>query len=206
MSKICYISYHTLNGQWGYYEDEANLFYVKVKPEYNDRLGYVRDRILERYGKKYGIGVISRTDILEAVEEHMDEMWSLFNNLILFSVAVSAIGMTSIMIMNISERRREIGILRSQGMSRNQVSRMIIGEAIILGVIGLLLGAISGITIYQGITSVMAKTGFTGSLTTPWEAIRTSTILAIGVSVLSVLYPTYKAVKIDIVEAVRRRE
>ena len=206
MSKMCYISYHTLNTQWGYYEDEATMFYIRVKPEYSDRIGYVRDVILQKFGKKYGIGVITRIDILEAIEKNMDQMWNLFNNLILFSVAVSAIGMSSIMIMNISERRREIGIIRSQGMSINQVGKMIIGEAIILGAIGLLLGTISGMIIYRGITFVMSHTGFSGALTTPWEAIRSAAILALGVSAVSVLYPLYKAVKLDIVDAVRRNE
>jgi len=136
----------------------------------------------------------------------MNEMWNLFNNLILFSVVVSAIGMSSIMIMNISERKREIGILRSQGMSINQVNKMIVGEAIILGAIGLLLGTISGLIIYRGITFVMAQTGFSGALKTPWEAMRTATILALGVSVVSVAYPLYKALRLDIVDAIRRNE
>ncbi|UCD72598.1 MAG: ABC transporter permease [Candidatus Bathyarchaeota archaeon] len=205
-SKMCYISYHTLNGQWGYFEDEANLFYVKAKPEHSDNLAYVRDRILQRFGKKYGVGVITRIDILEAVKEHMSEMWNLFNNLILFSVAVAAIGMSSIMIMNISERRREIGVLRSQGMSMIQVGKMVVGEAVILGVIGFLLGTTSGMFFYRSVVFVMAEIGLSGALTTPWEAIRTAAILSLGVSALSVLYPLYKAIKLNIVDAVRRNE
>ncbi len=205
-SKMCYISYHTLNGQWGYYEDEANIFYIKAKPEHNKNLGYVRDRIIERFGKKYGVGVITRVDILEAIEEHMAEMWNLFNNLILFSVAVAAIGMSSIMIMNISERRREIGVLRCQGMSMIQVGKMVVGEAMILGVIGFLLGAISGMFFYRGVVFVMAETGFSGSLTVPWNSIRTAAMLSLGVSALSVLYPLYRAINLDIVDAIRRNE
>lgn len=205
-SKMCYISYHTLNGQWGYYEDEANLFYVKAKPEHSENLTYVRDRILQRFGKKYGVGVITRIDILEAVKDHMGEMWDLFNNLILFSVAVSAIGMSSIMIMNISERRREIGVLRSQGMSITQVGKMVVGEAIILGAIGFLLGTISGMFFYRSVVFVMAEIGLSGSLTTPWEAIRTAAVLSLGVSTLSVLYPLFKAINLNIIDAVRRNE
>jgi ABC-type antimicrobial peptide transport system permease subunit len=205
-SKMCYISYHTLNGQWGYFEDEANLFYIKVKPEHTENLTYVRDKILRRFGKKYGVGVITRIDILEAVKEHMSEMWNLFNNLILFSVVVAAIGMSSIMIMNISERRREIGVLRSQGMSITQVSKMVVGEALILGAIGFLLGTASGMFFYRSVIFVMAEVGLSGALTTPWEAIRTAAILSIGVSTLSVLYPLYKAINLNIVDAVRRNE
>jgi len=206
MAKMCYISYHTLNEQWGNYKDEATMFYVRVKPEYSDNIGYVRDRILGKFGRRRGIGVITRIDILEAIRENMDEMWGLFNNLILFSVVVAAIGMTSIMIMNISERKREIGIIRSQGMSRTQVAKMIIGEAIILGSIGLLLGTIAGLVYYRGVVYVMAETGFSSGFMIPMGSIRTAAILALGISVVSVLYPLHKANSLNIVEAVRRTE
>ncbi len=206
MAKMCYISYHTLNEQWGEYKDEANMFYVRVKPEYSENIGYVRDRILGKFGRSRGIGVITRIDILDAIRENMNEMWGLFNNLILFSVVVTAIGMTSIMIMNISERRREIGIIRSQGMSRIQVAKIIIGEAIILGGIGLLLGTIAGLVYYRGVVYVMAETGFSTGFRIPLEAIRTATLLSFGISVASVLYPLHKANSLDIVEAVRRNE
>jgi len=204
--KMCYISYHTLNEQWGYFEDEANLFYIKVRSEYENDLGYVRDKIIQRFGKRYGIGVITRIDVLEAVRGNMEDMWNLFTNLIMFSVVVSAIGMSSIMIMNISERRREIGILRSQGMSLFQVGKMIVGEATILGVIGFILGTVSGIIFYRAIVEVMAQTGFSGATTIPWDSIRTAATLSLVVSALSVLYPLYKALKLDIVDAIRRNE
>ena len=206
MAKMCYISYHTLNEQWGSYEDEATMFYVRVKPEHSDNIGYVRDRILGKFGKRRGIGVITRIDMLEAIRGNMNEMWGLFNNLILFSVVVAAIGMTSIMVMNISERKREIGIIRSQGMSRTQVAKMIIGEAIILGGIGLLLGTIAGLIYYRGVVYVMAETGFPVGFMIPMESIRTAAILALGISVVSVLYPLHKANSLNIVEAVRRTE
>jgi ABC-type antimicrobial peptide transport system permease subunit len=48
------------------------------------------------------------------------------------------------MIMNVAERRREIGIFRSQGMSKAQVITSIIGEATFLGVVGFAMGIMWG--------------------------------------------------------------
>ena len=149
------------------------------------------------------IGVITRVDVLDAIKGRIQQIWGLFYAIILFSVAIAAIGMTSIMIMNISERRREIGIMRSQGMSKLQVGTMIIGEATILGLIGLALGIISGLVFYQGVVFAMTQTGFSVPFTVPYDSIRTATFLAIGVSIVSVLYPVYKANKMNIVEALR---
>jgi len=49
MTKMCYISYHALNLQWGHFKDEATLFYVVVKPAFRENIGYVRDIILEEF-------------------------------------------------------------------------------------------------------------------------------------------------------------
>ncbi len=206
MTKMCYISYHTLNLQWGHFKDEATLFYVVVKPGFSENLGYVRDIILGKFGRSRGIGVVTRIDILNAIQERVDEIFNLFNSLILFSVIVSTIGMTSIMIMNISERRREIGIIRSQGMSRFQVAKMISGEAIIIGVLGLTLGVIAGLTYYEGIVHVMNRIGFPAVFKVPLESMKIAAILSLGVSVVSVLYPLYKTISLDIVEAIRRAD
>ena len=203
VGKMCFISYHTLNLHWGYYEDEASMFYVKVKPEYQDNIGYVGDRILDKFGKRYGIGVITRVDVLEAIRGNLQQIWGLFYAIILFSVVIATIGMSSIMVMNISERRKEIGVLRSQGMSRLQVGMMIVGEAVVLGVIGLALGIVSGLIFYQGVVFVMTQMGFSVPFVIPVDSIKTATSLAMGASIMSVLYPVHRANNLDIVDALR---
>jgi len=52
----------------------------------------------------------------------------------------------------------------------------------------------------------MAETGFSSGFMIPMESIRTAAILALGISVVSVLYPLHKANSLNIVEAVRRTE
>jgi ABC-type antimicrobial peptide transport system permease subunit len=202
-NEMCYISYHTLNLQWGYYEDEASTFYVKVKPEFENNIGYARDIILNNYGKRFGIGVITRIDILDAVKDRIDQTSQLFELVVLFSVFIAAIGMSGIMVMNIQERKREIGVFRSQGMSRKQVVTMIAGEAIIIGSIGLILGTISGLLFYWGVTIAMNTVGFKVPVIIPYNAIQTASLLAIGVSISSTIYPIYKANKLTIIDALR---
>jgi len=106
--------------------------------------------------------------------------------------------------MNISERRREIGILRSQGMSKFQIIVLILGEVIVLGIVGFFLSVVIGMTFHRITVSYMAVTGFPMPYIVPYNAFGISLILALFTSILSAIYPANRATKINIVDALRR--
>ena len=58
--------------------------------------------------------------------------------------------------MNVYERVREIGVLRAAGMTRPQVWRMVVVEAGVLGVVGAIVGCLTGIVVGRRSSSVSA--------------------------------------------------
>src|SRR5690606_37096407 len=72
------------------------------------------------------------------------EAFSLFDVLGLIGLVVAALGVINTMLMNVLERTRELGGLRSLGMSRRQVRRMILAEATAMGFIGAIFGVAFG--------------------------------------------------------------
>ena len=58
---------------------------------------------------------------------------------------IAAMGLVNTLTMNILEQTREIGMLRVIAMTRRQVRRMVFAQAILLGTIGLIPGALAGI-------------------------------------------------------------
>ncbi len=80
--------------------------------------------------------------------EEVDKMLGGFQlNLSAMSLVSLAVGMFLIyntVSASVARRRREIGILRSLGVTRNEVRGLFLGEAISLGVIGVLLGLVGG--------------------------------------------------------------
>jgi putative ABC transport system permease protein len=105
--------------------------------------------------------------------------------------------------MNVAERRREIGILRSQGMSKFQVVISIIGEATCLGVVGFFAGTVVGLIFHRITVSYMRVEGFPMPFIIPFDAVELSLVLAVITSVISAIYPANRASKLDIVEALR---
>ncbi len=59
---------------------------------------------------------------------------------------------------SVVRRRREIGILRSLGVTRNEVRGLFLGEAIALGILGVLVGCIGGVLLAQVLVGTVAKT------------------------------------------------
>jgi putative ABC transport system permease protein len=106
--------------------------------------------------------------------------------------------------MSILERRREIGMLRSVGMTRGQIAWMILSEAAVMGVIAALMGIGSGLAL----TAVMVKgmsvnSGWGLSYVFPTGPLLVSIAITLGVSQLAALYPTWRAVKAVVVESIQ---
>ena len=131
-------------------------------------------------------------------------MFRTFDVITIFAVVNSALGVLAIMIMNISERKREIGILRSYGTSRTQILRSVLGEALVIGVIGFFVAVALGL-IFELITlSFMIFQGFPAhAFVVPIQDLQLTILYAAGVSVIGSLFPGWHAARINIVEALR---
>ena len=100
-------------------------------------------------------------------------------------------------------RRREIGLLSTKGLSSGQIQRMFLAEALIIGVIGGLLGIVGGLILNQYyLGAVNLGNLFSSELLDPMIAVATL-IFAVILSVTSVFWSSRKASQIPAVEALR---
>ena len=200
-SEASYISYNSLNKTFPKHYNSSNMFFIKANPTGN--VDEIKDEILDLYGEEYELSATTYNDSVERVSSSIDEMFYILYSVVIFAVANSAIGVAAIMIMNISERKREIGIFRSQGMSRGQVVVSIFGEAACLGFIGFLAGTAVGLIFHRITVSYMATAGFPMPYIIPYDAIWISLIIAILTSIISAVYAANRASKLNIVESLR---
>jgi putative ABC transport system permease protein len=119
------------------------------------------------------------------------------------SLLVAATSIFNVMMMSVSERVQEIGILLSIGTETGEVRRMFLYEAFILGIIGAIIGGIMSIVI--GYSVVSAMIGNTAYFFLPESIIYVPAGMLIGVvvCVASGLYPAWKASNMDPIEALR---
>jgi ABC-type lipoprotein release transport system permease subunit len=201
LSEACYISYKSLNYTFPEYNETANLFFAKIQP--NEKVDSVESRVIELYGSKYFLSTLTVDDALNPAKDGIDRTFTMLNAVVMFAVVNAAIGVAAIMIMNISERRREIGILRSLGMSKSQVVILIIGEAAVLASVGFAIGTIAGLILNRVTIGFMQIAGFPIPYTIPFNSIWLSLFLAMLSSFISAAYPAYRASKLKIVDSLR---
>ncbi|MEV8601731.1 ABC transporter permease [Streptomyces griseoviridis] len=108
--------------------------------------------------------------------------------------------------MLVAQRTREIGLMRAVGSSRRQVNRSVLIEALLLGVLGSLLGVGAGIGIAVGLMKLMSLVGMnlsTGDLTVAWTTPVIGLLLGVVVTVLAAYLPARRAGKVSPMAALR---
>ncbi|MGA2103998.1 MAG: FtsX-like permease family protein [Methanoregula sp.] len=119
------------------------------------------------------------------------------------SLVVAAVSIFNVMMMSVKERVQEIGILLSIGTEKGEVRRMFLYEALILGLIGAVVGGIMSFII--GYSVVNAMIGTTQYFFT-WDSliyIPYGMIIGVVVCVASGMYPAWAASNMDPIDALR---
>jgi len=119
------------------------------------------------------------------------------------SLLVAATSIFNVMMMSVTERIREIGILRSIGTQKSEIQRMFLYEAIILGLVGAGIGAI--VSLILGWLVVLVMVGTTKYFFTFQSLVYVPMAMFIGIAicVFSGVYPAWKAANLDPIEALR---
>jgi putative ABC transport system permease protein len=118
-----------------------------------------------------------------------------------FSVVVSLFGMVNTMVLSVFERTREIGMLRTIGMTRRQARRMIRHESIITALIGTTFGLGLGVFLSALVTQAVSMDGL--PLTIPVQTLAVFTLLAIGAGIVAAALPARRASRLNVLEALQ---
>ena len=164
----------------------------------------VRRRMEEAYGRRRHIEVASGQEYRDRWLKEFTSLMRLFDVIVVIGIVVAALGVINTMTMNVLERIREIGCLRAVGMTRWQVVRMVLAEALIIGTLGGLFGIAFGVYVSFFAVQGMAETaGWELDFVLPRSLVFVGLVIALGVSQIASLYPAWRAVRINIVRAVQ---
>ncbi len=133
-------------------------------------------------------------------------------------IIVAAFNVISGLVMLVKDKGRDIAILRTMGATRGMIMRIFLLTGASIGVFGTLAGAVLGIAfaeniepIRQGLQTILGREFFQAEIyflsqlpsRTEWSQIGTVIGMAIGLSFLATLYPSWRAARLDPVEALR---
>ena len=120
-----------------------------------------------------------------------------------FSVIVSLFGMVNTMVLSVFERTREIGMLRTIGMTRRQARRMIRHESIITALIGATLGI--GLGVFLAALVTQAVGGSETSLVIPYQTLAGFTLVAVLAGIGAAILPARRASRLDVLDGAALR-
>ena len=145
---------------------------------------------------------MQKGEFFQAVRMEKNMMGLLVSLIIV--VAVSNI-ITSLSLM-VVDKQGEIAILQTLGLTKGQVRSIFIYQGLLVGLMGTLAGAILGVLVTLNLDAIVnilgAKTMYLPTALEPWQ-ILTIVVFSLLLSLLSTIYPAYRAAKVEPAEALR---
>ena len=147
----------------------------------------------------------SNAELREQVFRIFDQTFSVTYILQTIGIIVSALGIFLSLTILVTERRREISILRAVGASCGQIEAMVLWEAGIIGLLGSLLGIAAGLVLAWILSFVINVSffGWTIQWATPWRFLLTLPLAVIAAALVAGYGPARQAARIDIADGVK---
>lgn len=120
------------------------------------------------------------------------------------AVLVAVLGILNTLIISVSERRREIGILRALGGLRSQVRKVVLLEAVAISIVGVLVGALAAVFSieFMSHTVSMVLAGYNIPFYFPVTLILLSFPVVMAASLAAGWWPARNAVRMNVIEAI----
>jgi putative ABC transport system permease protein len=189
-----FLPIRTLGGLMGT-PDNASIFYLKSDDLKNQEL--IRQEIHAVPGLgNYQVQTIQEWMSL-MTPDHLPGFNIALNTVISIAVIVGFLVIFQSLYTAVMERTREIGILKAMGASKFYILNVIIREALLVSIVGIILGIGFTQLLKFGLELHSAKFSF--QLTNAWRLY--ATLIALGGSLLGAIYPAWKAARKDPIDA-----
>jgi len=184
--------------------DRHSLFRVLVEARRLDDLPWTREQIarilLERHGEE-DFTLVTPDAILQSLAGILDVLTLALAGIAAVSLAVAGIGIMNVMLVAVSERTSEVGLLKAVGALPRQITGLFLTEAVLIssagGVAGLLLG--------HGLVRWMAHLFPSFPAASPLWAGAAALATSVAVGVVFGVWPARRATRLDAVGALAGR-
>ena len=196
---VIFMDMQTYERHWN--DHVADMFSVYVKQDSD--IAAVRAAIQDRYKGTRKMFVLPALEFRQEIKNMLDQSVVMNEAVNVLTLLIAGFGIIVTLLASVLERTREIGILRSIGMTRGQVSGVVLIESALIGAAGGLLGIGAGVITGWINLEGFFRLDFGASMAyhIHYPSIGSGLLLSIGLSVLAGLYPARRAAKTNIVEA-----
>jgi putative ABC transport system permease protein len=159
----------------------------------NLEYGVEREDMLKRVQKHLGAAGMRAGDVRHIkanIQQGFARLLLLISTVAFAAMAVASLGVTNTIMASIRSRRWQFGILRSIGVTRGQLMRLVLAEAFLIGLIGVALGLAAGFLMSVDANQLSAVlTGYKPPIFIPWPIIWAGVAIVMASSMLACLWP-----------------
>ncbi|MBI2190968.1 MAG: FtsX-like permease family protein [Planctomycetes bacterium] len=186
-----------------YQDPTANVVSLYLDP--GEDIFEVRERILREVGQETPLIVRTTAALREEILRIFDRTFAVTRGLQVIAIIVAVLGIVNTQVALVFERKREIAILRYLGAATRQVRRIVMLEAGILGLVGVVLGTAAGIALAAVLIFVINKQSFGWTIQAHFPALYVgfTSALVLLAAVVAGIYPASLACRVNASEALR---
>ncbi len=145
---------------------------------------------------------VTARELKQQIDRNINRVTLLLLAIPVVGLLIAALGMGNLMAANVASRSKHLAVLRAIGVTRGQLSRMIVGEALVLALIGSGLGLGLGLALARASNTMTEHlSGFRPEFAIPWGLVALGAALATLLCVLAALLPARHAGRSNIVAA-----
>ena len=182
----------------------SGLFRILVEAKSRDAIERAKqdaEQILsERHNGERDVTVITQDAVLATFDRILRALTLAVAGIAAISLAVAGILIMNVMLIAVSQRVREIGLLKALGAPATQIRNLFFAEAILLSGIG----SVAGLVLGEIGTRVIAQIYPALPVAAPWWAVLAAFGTALGTGILFSVWPARRAARLDPVMALAR--
>lgn len=197
-SNYAYVKYETLEKIYNDYNMKLKPTELKIEIDNKNNIEYVKKEI-----KKLGYELSNMQDYTNTIFNYLDIATFIISSFSFISLIVSIIMIITIFNINVLERTKEIGIFRAIGFRKKDIKRIFKTEAMLIGVLTGITSSYFSIIISKLIKKVTISKFNVNLVNVEFKYIICGLIISIIVCFIGSIYPSNKASKLNIVDALR---
>lgn len=176
------------------------VFASAVGPSASD-VAALRAQIQDAAAAYPVVTVLDKSQYLDSVLEFVAQLQAVLYAVLGLALVVALLGIVNLLALSVTERTREIGMLRAVGLSERKVAAMVLVESALLTVFGAVIGLMVGVAAATPLPVVFKATGIS-VLAVPWGQLVAMLAIAAVAGVAAALWPAVRAARLPVLRAV----
>lgn len=175
------------------------VIYARALPDAD--LTQVQDAITATVAPYAAVRVLSQAEFTAQITSSVDQILLVMIMLLSLAILIAILGIVNTLALSVTERTREIGMLRAVGALRRQIRSTVVLESLVIAIFGALVGLVLGLVFAIALQRTLVDQGIE-VLDIPWSGLAAFLVLAAVVGVLAALWPAFRAGRLNVLRAI----